>query len=120
MKKKYLVAVFLSCFSMICLAHAENTKRIQQVENAEVKVWKTIIYPGHEQTISMHRHDRDRVVVALSDGTLKVITDKGDTRYLHFKKNKAYFLTKDVPNELHSDENISDHPIKVMVIELKP
>lgn len=119
MKKKWIFALILLSSSMVCSAYAESSKRIPQFDNAEVKVWKTIIYPGAQQTISMHRHDRDRVVVALTEGTLKVVNDKGDTHYLHFKKNKAYFLTKDTPNELHSDENITDHPIKVMVIELK-
>ena len=119
MKMQWFAAMLLTGFSMECLAHAENSKRIQQFENAEVKVWKTIIYPGNSQSISIHRHDRDRVVVALTDGTLKVVNDKGDTHYLHLKKNKAYFLSKDTPNELHSDENISEHPIKVMVVELK-
>lgn len=119
MKNKLFCALFLLGFSTLCSAHTEDSKRIPQFENSQVKVWKTIIYPGKPQTIAMHRHEHDRIVVALTSGTLKVVTDKGDTHYLHLKKNKAYFLTKDEPDILHSDENISEHPVKVMVIELK-
>ena len=67
----------------------------------------------------MHRHDYDRVLVALSNGTLKITNNKGDVHYLKLKKNKAYYLPKDPMDELHQDENITQHPITVMVIELK-
>ena len=55
----------------------------------------------------------------MTDGLLKITNDKGKTHYLKLKKDKAYFLAKDPINELHNDENLSDHPISVMVIELK-
>lgn len=67
----------------------------------------------------MHRHDYDRVIVALSNGLLKITNDKGKTHYLKLEKNKAYYLTKDPLHELHKDENMTKHPITVMVIELK-
>jgi hypothetical protein len=41
----------------------------------------------------MHRHDRDRVVVALTDGILKVKNDKRKVHYLHLiKKDQASTL----------------------------
>lgn len=67
----------------------------------------------------MHRHEYNRVVVAFDNGTLKITNDKGNVHYLRLEKEKAYYLTKDVLGELHVDKNISQHPIKVLVIELK-
>lgn len=67
----------------------------------------------------MHRHDHDRVIVALTDGVLKVTNNKGQTHLLTLEKNTAYYLSKDPINELHKDENMSQHPITVMVIEFK-
>lgn len=99
--------------------HTNSTQRISQIDNQQVKVWQTTVYPSKNQALTMHRHDLNRVVVALTDGRLKITNDKGVTHYWNLKKNKAYYVTKDVPNELHSDENLSNHPIKVMVIEIK-
>jgi hypothetical protein len=100
-------------------SYAGSTHRTPQFENDKVNVWKTVIYPSTSQSLQMHRHDNNRVLVAFDNGTLKITTDKGVVHYLKLEKNKAYYLTKETPGELHSDENISKHPIEVMVIELK-
>jgi hypothetical protein len=67
----------------------------------------------------MHRHDRNRVVVALTDGRFKITNNQGKVHYFTLEKNKAYYLAKDPANEFHNDENVTDHVIKVMVIELQ-
>lgn len=121
MHKKYsrYIGIALTCFSSISWAHFATTKRIPQLDNSKVSVWKTIIYPSKQQILSMHRHERDRVVVALTDGTLKIKNDKGKIHYFRFKKDHSYYLSKDVRHERHSDQNVSGHPIKVIVVELK-
>lgn len=96
-----------------------TTQRFAQLSNDRVNVWETVIYPAKSNILKMHRHDYDRVLVALDDGELKITTDKAKVYYLKLAKNKSYYLTKDIPNELHTDENMTNHPIKVMVIELK-
>lgn len=96
-----------------------NTKRIAQLSNQKVAVWETIIYPGSGQVLKMHNHAHDRVVVALTDGMLKVVSKQGKVHYLRFAKDHAYYLAKDQPRDMHTDENISHHAIKVMVVELK-
>lgn len=98
---------------------APITTRIPQFSNEQVAIWETIIYPTKNQVLKMHRHEQDRVVVAFDNGLLKITNDKGKVHYLKLKKNKAYYLSKDLPNELHNDENLSSHPIKVLVMELK-
>lgn len=101
-------------------AYAEpSTKRIPQFTNEKVSVWETIVYSTRDQELKSHRHEHDRVLVALTDGVLKITNNKGQTHELKLKKDQAYYLKRDVDGEFHTDENISGHPIKVMVIELQ-
>ncbi len=121
MIKKYgllVMGILLGSTPAIVQAKGELTKRVEQFSNSQVRVWKTIIFPASGQALPLHRHEHDRVVVALTDGLLKITTNKGKSHYLKLKKDKAYYLSKDVPNELHYDVNMTNHAIKVMVIEL--
>lgn len=95
------------------------TSRIQQFTNDKVNVWETIVYPSSNQALKMHRHEHNRVLVALNDGVLKISDNQGKTHYLKLEKNKAYYLIKDPSGVLHTDENITSYPIRVLVIELK-
>ncbi|CAM2746319.1 Uncharacterised protein [Legionella steigerwaltii] len=100
-------------------ADVKKSVRTPQLSNEKVSVWTTVIYPNKEQSLKMHRHEHDRVVVALDSGELKVVNNKGKEHFLKLEKDKAYYLKKDVPGELHTDENMGKHPIRVVVIELK-
>lgn len=121
MKKKCLIflGILFGAIGGIAQASNEATHRVAQFSNNRVDVWKTIIYPAPGQALTMHRHEHDRIVVALTDGLLKITNDKGKIHYLKLEKDKAYYLTKDTANELHNDVNMTNHEIKVMVIELK-
>lgn len=119
MNKYHVILLGCIIFGGITGAYAQSTTRIAQFSNDKTNVWKTIIYPTSTQGLKMHRHDYDRVVVALSNGLLKITNNKGKMHYLKLEKNKAYYLTKDPLNELHKDENMTKHPITVMVIEFK-
>ncbi len=121
MKKQCFIALglLLGTIAGITQAKNETTHRIEQFSNDKVNVWRTVIYPVPGQALTMHRHEHDRVVVALTNGLLKITNDKGKIHYLKLEKDKAYYLTKDRANELHNDVNMTNHEIKVMVIELK-
>lgn len=111
----------LISFALLALSSANliaQTARITQFENEKVKVWETIIYPEKQEILPMHRHEHDRVLVALTDGVLKVTNQAGESHDLVLKKDKAYYLPADKREERHNDENKSGKPIKVMVIEL--
>jgi quercetin dioxygenase-like cupin family protein len=90
---------------------------IPQLDNEAVKVWKTILAP-HER-LGMHRHEHGRVVVALKGGTLTIPQDDGGSRKLLLETGKAYWLDADPPGKLHGDDNDSDRPLELMVVELK-
>lgn len=94
------------------------TRRVPQLENESVKVWKSIILPG--QPLSLHRHENGRVIVALKGGTLKVVEESGGSREMVWETGKAYWLAADPPGTRHGDLNEGPEPIEVMVVELAP
>jgi hypothetical protein len=97
---------------------AAGTRREPQFENAEVRVWKSIIMPN--QPLSLHRHDHGRTIVALKGGTLDVVDAKGaTTTKMTWESGKAYWLDADPPNVQHGDQNKGKEPIEVIVVELK-
>ncbi|QMT61276.1 hypothetical protein [Legionella sp. PC997] len=120
MRKYLTLNLFILSLSTSISSYAkeQNTVRIPQLSNKEVSIWTTVIHPNQKHILKMHRHDHNRVIVALDDGLLKVVNNKGKEHFLKLEKDKAYYLSKDVPGELHTDENMSNHPIKVVVIEL--
>jgi len=116
--KKFILGLVLLSLMTFVFADASQTHRELLLKNAKVNVWKTMIYPSDQQILKMHRHDFPRVLIALSDGTLEIVSDKGVKHLLKLKNEGAYYLNADVPGEMHTDKNISNHPIKVIVIEL--
>jgi beta-alanine degradation protein BauB len=97
---------------------AAGTRREPQFENAEVRVWKSIIMPN--QPLTLHRHDHGRTIVALKGGTLDVVDAKGaTTTKMTWESGKAYWLDADAPDTQHGDLNKGKEPMEVIVVELK-
>jgi hypothetical protein len=94
------------------------TRREPQFENAEVRVWKSIIMPN--RPLSLHRHDHGRTIVALKGGTLDVVDASGATKEkMTWESGKAYWLDADPPSVQHGDLNKGKEPMEVIVVELK-
>jgi len=94
------------------------TRREPQFENANVRVWKSIIMPN--QPLSLHRHDFGRTIVVLKGGTLDVVDGNSKTmQQLKWETGKAYWLDADPPNQQHADLNRTKEPIEVIVVELR-
>jgi beta-alanine degradation protein BauB len=117
MRVKLLIVMLL--ISLVSVAMAKTTHRACEIQNAKVEVWQTIIYPGKGGQLKMHRHNYDRVLVALTDGELKVKNAKGEVHFIKLQKGHSLYLTADAPHDLHSDENVSGNVIKVIVVNLK-
>ncbi|MGL5743509.1 MAG: hypothetical protein ACRCXC_13780 [Legionella sp.] len=83
--QKYLTLA-LSILSLLLATelHADTKKtiRIPQLSNDEVTVWTTVLYPNKEHVLKMHRHDHNRVIVALDSGVIKVVNNKGKEHFL--------------------------------------
>lgn len=96
---------------------AQQTQRVPQFENDDVKVWKSIVLPN--QPLAMHHHDHPRVIIALTDGTMNIVDPAGHIEPHVWETGKAYWLPAMPPNTLHSDVNAGDKPMEVMVVELE-
>jgi quercetin dioxygenase-like cupin family protein len=82
-----------------------------------VKVWRSVIHPG--EPLPPHRHDHGRVIVALRGGTVKIAAVSGESDTQVWDTGKAYWLPANPPGEMHSDINLGDDPIEVMVVEVR-
>ena len=94
-----------------------QTQRIPQFENAHVKVWKSTILPN--QPLPPHRHEHGRVIIALQGGTMKIAEVSGASETHVWEAGKAYWLPANPPGTMHTDVNVGDKPIEVMVVEAK-
>ena len=83
-----LVLVALGATTAVGEPPPRATVRTPQFENESVRVWKTSIAPG--QPLTMHRHERGRVIVALTSGTLRIVKESGDSRTVTWEKGKAF------------------------------
>jgi quercetin dioxygenase-like cupin family protein len=95
----------------------ERTQRIPQFENANVKVWKSIVLPN--QPLPPHRHEHGRVIIALQGGTMKIAEVSGASETQVWETGKAYWLQANAPGTMHTDVNVGEKPIEVMVVEAK-
>ena len=115
------IAVSAAVFAAGVVVGARQTgasRREPQFENAEVKVWKSIIMPN--QPLTLHRHDHGRTIVAIKGGTLDVVDATGATmQKMVWESGKAYWLDADAPNTQHGDLNKGTAPMEVIVVELK-
>ena len=96
---------------------AIQSGRAPQFENAEVKVWKSIVLP--HSPLPLHRHDHPRVIIALTGGTMQIVEENGATETHDWQTGKAYWLPANAPGTRHQDVNVGDKPIEVMVVELQ-
>lgn len=95
-----------------------GSRREPQFENAQVTVWKSIVMP--KQPLTLHRHEHGRVLVALTDGQLKVVDSSGKTLDTYnLKAGKALWLGVDPPGQMHADVNPGTKPVEVVVVQLK-
>lgn len=95
----------------------QESLRVPQFENDQVRVWKTTVMPN--APLALHRHEHPRVIVALAGGTITVRQQSGASETHRWEAGKAYWLGVDPPGQLHVDIAAGPKPIEVMVVELK-
>jgi len=84
-----------------------------ELENDQVRVLRVKI--GPHQTVPMHEHMLNRVVVYLTDQNFRVTTPDGKAESV---QHKAGEVSWGGPTK-HKEENLSDKPFEVLVVELK-
>jgi quercetin dioxygenase-like cupin family protein len=116
-----VAVVTLALVQRPAVSHAQppatKTERFPQFDNEDVKVWKTVILP--KQPLALHHHDHPRVIIALTGGTIQIVDSSGSAETQHWETGKAYWLPAMAPNTMHTDNNIGDKPMEVMVVELQ-
>ena len=112
---KFLVPALL--LTAIALSSQQQTQRIQQFENEDVKVWRSVVIPN--APLTMHRHEHGRVIIPIAGGTMKIVTEGGASETHQWDTGNAYWLPANPPNQVHADVNAGTKPIEVMVVELK-
>jgi hypothetical protein len=108
------VIAFIAGFAA---AQSSQTGREPQFENAEVKVWKSLILPNNP--LPLHRHEHPRVIIPLRGGTMKILEESGQSELHEWQTGHAYWLPINAPGTHHQDVNIGTEPIEVMVVELE-
>ena len=76
-----------------------QTGREPQFQNAEVKVWKSVVLP--HSPLPLHRHEHPRVIIALTGGTMQILEDTGATEMHDWQTGKAYWLPANDPGRQH-------------------
>ncbi len=94
-----------------------QTGRVPLFENAEVKVWRSLVVPNNP--LPLHRHEHPRVIIPLQGGTMKIQEETGESDVQHWEAGKAYWLPANAPGTRHQDVNVGDKPIEVVVVELQ-
>ena len=92
-------------------------QRIPQFDNTRAVAWRSVIPAGTESTL--HRHDRQRVIVAIVGGDLKTVTASGETTVSHYVTGNAYLQEPMPAGVMHKDVNDTGRTIDLVVIELK-
>jgi len=92
-------------------------QRFPQFDNARATSWKSVIPPHTESTL--HRHDRQRVVIGIVGGDLKTVTPSGDATVTHYESGKAYWQEPMPAGVMHKDVNDTDSTIELVVVEMK-
>lgn len=117
MTSKTALWLLLAFVAGYALAQGTHSGREPQLDNPDVKVWKSVILP--DDPLPLHRHEHPRVIVALQGGTLKFQDENGASQTQEWRSGKAYWLPADAPGVRHQDINIGARPIEVMVVELQ-
>lgn len=120
---KYFLIFFIatSCFKTAFADNLANnlckTDRKVFLDRKDVKVWNTTLCPNEE--LSNHSHNNARIAIANEDGELEIVYSNGSKKIQKFKKGDPVYLSKEQGMSAHKNKNISEHPINIMVIEIK-
>ena len=118
--KKLFITLFVVCFALVGKSQSESGKSgkfASQVilENDKVKVTEFDSEPGTDACgKGQHKHN-ERLVIAITDATIKMTTEDGKTQNLDLKAGTAFWGG----TELHSVVNTGKQPAKFYAVEVK-
>ncbi len=83
-------------------------------ENDQVRILH-VHYGPHEKSARMHSHPDSVVIVLSGGGKTKFTYPDGKTEIVDMEPGDARFT----PHTVHLPENMSDHPMDAILVELK-
>jgi quercetin dioxygenase-like cupin family protein len=86
---------------------------LKKIDDPRVRAYVAVDQPHHPGT--MHQHKFNRVLIYMDDGEMTFKTPDGKVEKIQFKKGDARWSPAGGP---HVSENISDHPVRIVEIEL--
>ena len=84
-----------------------------EMENDQVRVIRVKI--GPRESVPMHEHSLDRVVVYLTDQEFRITGADGKAVEVKHKAGDVGFSAP----ATHKEENLSDQPFEIVAVELK-
>ena len=119
MKKFILFLVLILFCASIYSANKQTctTHRKQFINNDKVRVWSTVICPNSH--LKFHTHKFPRILISSGDGTIKVLYKNKKSLLVHVKKNKPIWLSHKEGLAPHEDINLSNKPMRVIVVAVK-
>lgn len=110
------LATLLALFASAVL-HAQNQAPVTitpRLDTPQARVFVATLQP-HLPAISRNGHATHRVLIYMDDGVM-TITDGADTARIAFRRGDVRWRPAGGP---YTAENISDHPIRILEIDLK-
>ncbi len=118
--KKLFIALFVVGFSLVGISQSQSGNPVKDaapviLENDKVKVTEFVSNPGGDACgIGKHRHN-ERLVIAITDASIKMTTEDGKTQNLDLKAGTAFWGG----TEMHSVVNTGKQPAKFYAVEVK-
>ena len=118
--KKLFITLFVVCFALAGKSQSQsgNSGTIAPkvvLENEKVKVTEFDSEPGGDACgKGQHRHN-ERLVIAITDATIKMTTEDGKTQNLELKAGTAFWGG----TELHSVVNTGKQTARFYAVEVK-
>jgi hypothetical protein len=112
-------AIIVACaVTAASLLHAQNAAApvliTQRLDTPQARVYVATLQP-HAPVISRNGHATNRVLIYMDEGVM-TIKDGADTARIAFKRGDVRWRAAGGP---YTAENVSDHPIRILEIDLK-
>lgn len=109
-----LIAVFVFVAPLGAQNATPPVTITQRLDTAQVRVYVATLTP-HAPVVSKNGHATNRVLIYMDDGVM-TIKDGADTAKIAFKRGDVRWRPAGGP---YVAENLSDHPIRILEIDLK-
>jgi hypothetical protein len=116
--RKLLITLSIVGFSLLGSSFTDGSGKTETkviLENDKVKVTEFVSAPGVDACGSGKHNHNERLVIAVTDATIKMTTEDGKTQNLDLKAGTAFWGG----TEMHTVVNTGKQPAKFYAVEVK-